>query len=1238
MYGGFINSLTPFNYHKIDQLLFVTHDIIQNFDHFFHQLLLLNQIKSDKFKLDVSNIKQLISDFNHFLSIYNIDLHIDFYPDLRIFKDKLKLISKDLSDLRKNYDILTKINCHIKDINPDCLQFNPVGSNKFADNISSYVAKSFGLLNFQNIFKNNNIHSYIIVKNILGTLYVIYHHNIDIKLNIIPFIFELLDNLSLQRLNSANFQKTQIKFNYFTWNKYILFKNTSKLINSKIYDNEIIKLINDMIKINLHQDLIINIRYLFDKLYRFNKDTNSYMHDTYVFVNNPILFMMFIDKFHVFINLIDFDVISKDLISSHFPSSPHLLFAYNYYYYLTLTFAKNIKMDDINLFINFSETQLYEKFINEIYDIYVIIFTIKNQYNDTEFIKNLLYNFMIKILSLNNLHFFPLNSRLLLEKFTIPIEVNKDQLLTILDNNDDKYFNTPYDFRILESSDKVTYNNINYKDCGENTIFNLLNYLLISKYDEESDKFKLTNDFNFEKIIGTNFEPFYRKYNNYNNLEIEYNKNSSVKSEFAAILSGKLLPIYENEICEIIPTRKNVLDIMNNIMNKTFANLKEFVKYFDINHILIRKDGIEIENENTEEEYTEMKNEYVLDNTIEILLSLNHGYFVLKRNFKNYEYNFFNIMYDTHKNIETIDELDKKKQLLFYTNFYNNNNENIIDIYIKTPEINDNTCIILIDNNNIRKNDEYYYLLILDTIRFGRFELTKHLLDLIKDKNILNRLDDDEYFIPIFYDAILTADIKFINLVLDAGVDITKAKPLECAYYICDSMEMEIDKCVDIIKLLIERGADINAIMQRSDTPIIFKFYSNYNYEIVKLLIDKKADTFYIDKNNEEKSLLITAIILYNNNLNEEEQFNIIKLLIDIYIETRGSINYVIEDDTILNHAILNDTTLKIIKLLLDKGAKINIKEHNSFYAAVSTLSLSGSLDIIKLLIDYGADVNYIDEHKLSPLCIAIEHNYKNIDIVKLLLEHGADVNFSVPYKNLSANRINHTPVNHTPLYVALTYGKNINKYTVDVINLLIQHNADVNNPTYNEYPLLYLAICKYIEPSNEYNRPEFDYIYEIILILLSHTSNINWQNKEGCTLINMIIMRDYPEYVNHQILPDEHERVMKIINLLIKNGININIPTNDPPINIAIINHELDIDNKIIKLLIDNGALIDIGTNLGTPLNLSIDYNLHEYIESITTEKNRSIKKGGYNNYNKYLKYKHKYLNLKKNIIMINY
>ena len=162
-----------------------------------------------------------------------------------------------------------------------------------------------------------------------------------------------------------------------------------------------------------------------------------------------------------------------------------------------------------------------------------------------------------------------------------------------------------------------------------------------------------------------------------------------------------------------------------------------------------------------------------------------------------------------------------------------------------------------------------------------------------------------------------------------------------------------INGCVGVAKLLIQKGADVNAATKEEGWTSLHFAAMNGHADVANLLIRNGAHVNALAKDN-----------LTN-----------------------------------LHYAVLNGH-VDVVNLLIRNGADVNaVTKINwtSLHIAIH----EEHVDIAKLLIQNGADVNAATkETKCTSLRLAVERDY--IDVAKLLIRNGADVN-ALDKKNMSA-------------------------------------------------------------------------------------------------------------------------------------------------------------------------------------------------------------------------------------------
>ncbi|KAK3940739.1 ankyrin repeat-containing domain protein [Diplogelasinospora grovesii] len=178
------------------------------------------------------------------------------------------------------------------------------------------------------------------------------------------------------------------------------------------------------------------------------------------------------------------------------------------------------------------------------------------------------------------------------------------------------------------------------------------------------------------------------------------------------------------------------------------------------------------------------------------------------------------------------------------------------------------------------------------------------------------------------------------------------------------------------VKLLLDKGADINRIDKDNETPLQCAVRMQHEY-IVKLLLDRGADI-------SEKGVDNWAPVLIAVSYGDE---GTVKLLLDRGADIEAFDRYA--GATPLEHAAENGSE-GIVKLLLDRGANVNpeVRKELPLIQAVR----NGHEGIVKLLLDRGADIEVFDRYTgATPLACAAGNGSEGI--VKLLIDRGADVN-----------------------------------------------------------------------------------------------------------------------------------------------------------------------------------------------------------------------------------------------------
>ncbi|XP_075237118.1 uncharacterized protein LOC142333640 isoform X2 [Lycorma delicatula] len=296
-------------------------------------------------------------------------------------------------------------------------------------------------------------------------------------------------------------------------------------------------------------------------------------------------------------------------------------------------------------------------------------------------------------------------------------------------------------------------------------------------------------------------------------------------------------------------------------------------------------------------------------------------------------------------------------------------------------------------------------------------------------------------------------------------------------------MALQLHRGEDIISVLINNGADVNAIDEHGVTPLICAINNNYEVEIINKLINFGADVNKCDldrvtplmfaiKNNDNKvtALLINAeadvnavdmfgrtilryAVIY---INDEDIINVlIKKGADFskindchdgfwfnikvakkcdnkffaeFIPNRKNVN--IKDEfsqTVLMNAIELNMNENIIFNIIRNGANINATDNKGFTPLIYAIKYECNVSIVIKLIQHGANVNVIDNNGLTPLKHAV-HSSMFKEVIKILIDNGVNIN-------------THDENSSTVLLYILKHVKNNKEH----VNFVIQKGADVN-------------------------------------------------------------------------------------------------------------------------------------------------------------------------------------------------
>ncbi|MBQ7196213.1 MAG: ankyrin repeat domain-containing protein [Synergistaceae bacterium] len=228
-----------------------------------------------------------------------------------------------------------------------------------------------------------------------------------------------------------------------------------------------------------------------------------------------------------------------------------------------------------------------------------------------------------------------------------------------------------------------------------------------------------------------------------------------------------------------------------------------------------------------------------------------------------------------------------------------------------------------------------------------------------------------------FVAIMMNEDEDMLRFMIDCGADIN------C----CDSHNrtpllyaLNTNK-VKLVQWFLELGADAN---YRASAGFNALTYAAFMYnEQSEIKLNKKIIELLMDAGSEYDEAMMTAIKLHNTELAQ--------VLLDYGIDVNEKF---INDQSLLSIAILNlekDKNMDMVKLFIKNGADVN--EILDFGDGVTTSNLNiaislSATDAAELLLENGADPNFIDSKGRLPLMYAV---LTSLEMVEVLLRHGAD-------------------------------------------------------------------------------------------------------------------------------------------------------------------------------------------------------------------------------------------------------
>ena len=216
--------------------------------------------------------------------------------------------------------------------------------------------------------------------------------------------------------------------------------------------------------------------------------------------------------------------------------------------------------------------------------------------------------------------------------------------------------------------------------------------------------------------------------------------------------------------------------------------------------------------------------------------------------------------------------------------------------------------------------------------------------------------------------------------------------------------EAAFKECYDIVKLLIDNGADVNTQNEDGTSPLHVSAMKGY-HDTAKLLIENGADVNI--KDNDDWTPLRWAVC--------ENKYDIVKLLIEF-----GADPFITDNDGKTPLDICqNDDIRSLLEKYMEEyhsiQEKIKRNEPSIFDIDLLDFAYYNNLIEVKKCVYSGKfDINVQDDKGYTPLMYAITNH--NLQMVEFLVEQGADI-------NLNNNE------GDSPLKIAYKFSRDIAEY-----------------------------------------------------------------------------------------------------------------------------------------------------------------------------------------------------------------
>ncbi|XP_062620362.1 ankyrin repeat domain-containing protein 17-like [Saccostrea cucullata] len=474
-------------------------------------------------------------------------------------------------------------------------------------------------------------------------------------------------------------------------------------------------------------------------------------------------------------------------------------------------------------------------------------------------------------------------------------------------------------------------------------------------------------------------------------------------------------------------------------------------------------------------------------------------------------------------------------------------------------------------------------------IQHGHTDIVKYL---VENGSYVNMPDQTNK--PSFYRTFECRENETVEKMAQNKVNISFPKGFE------DEMPLHFaikNGHTEIVKYLVERGSETNALDFRRNTPLFYAL-ENDKIEIVEFLVGHGAEVNVPDFLNETplckasengQTKIVEFLVGHGAGVNffnfwketplSKASENGHTEIVEFLVGNGGEVNASdFRKETPICKASKNGHT-NIFRYLVEHGANVNI-DISEGRSLLSMASKNGHTEIVEYLVGNGAEINVFDSRKETPLYKASENGHTKI--VEFLVGHGAEVNVSDIWKItplIKASENGHTEIveylvghgaevnvsdfwKRTPLCMASENGH------INIVEYLVEHGAEVNVSSSGEGTPLYKA------SKNGHS--------EIVEFLVGHGAAVNVSDSCNET----------------PLCKASENGHTKIVEYLVEHGAQVNVSDswNETPLCKASENGHI----KIVEYLVGHGAEVNVSDSWNeTPL-YKASKNGHNILEIV--------------------------------------